>query len=136
MNPGLGDSNVNRKLGIVADDLDDGRVRLTLATDASFHNEVDIVHGGVAMFLLDGAMGRCCCRTLAEGASCATVQLSVQFLARAHGRLEATARLTKRGRSVAFLEAECRREDGELVARAQGTWALLPPRRTPVDADR
>lgn len=118
-------SPFNEKLGIVADDRADGTVSLSLTTDESHMNEVGIVHGAVAMALLDGAMGRCCARTLDPGQMTATVQISIQFLAPASGRLEAVARVTKRGRSVAFLEAECRGSNGTLVARAQGTWAIV-----------
>lgn len=117
-------SPFNQRQGILVEDLADGTVALTLDTDDSFHNEVGFVHGGVAMFLLDGAMGRCCGRTLAPGQSCATVQISVQFLRKATGRLRALGRITRRGRRVAFLEGECHTADGELVARAQGTWAI------------
>ena len=121
-------SPINQRLGVETEDLADGSVRLSLEVDASLNNEVGVVHGGVASLLLDGAMGRACVRTLATDESCATVQLSVQFLARAEGRLEAHGRVIRRGRSVAFLEGECRRSDGVAVARAQGSWAIRAPR--------
>lgn len=119
-------SPVNEKLGVVTEDLADGTVRLSLMADESFHNEVGFVHGGVSTFLFDGAMGRACGRTLDLEArqSCATVQLSVQFLSKAVGRLAAIGRVVRRGRRVAFLEGECVREDGKVVARAQGTWVI------------
>ena len=119
-------SPFNRKLGIASEDLADGRVRLVLETDASFVNEVGIVHGAAPMMLLDGAMGRCCARTLRDGERCATVQISVLFLAAAAGRLTSIATVTKRGKRIVFVEGECHREDGTLVARAQGTWAIVP----------
>lgn len=118
-------SPFNEKLGIVADDRADGTVSLSLDTDASHRNEVGIVHGAIAMTLLDGAMGRCCARTLDPGQLTATVQISIQFLAPARGRLLAVARVTRRGRSIAFLEGECHDDTGALIARAQGTWAIV-----------
>ena len=120
----MDNSPFNQRLGVQAEDLPDGRVRLTLPVDDGFKTEVGAVHGGVAMALLDGAMGRCCVRALEPGTTCATVQLSVQFLAPAAGKLSSLARICKRGRRVAFLEAECHRDDGTLVARAQGTWVI------------
>lgn len=117
-------SPINAALGIEHEDLPDGRVRLALATGPEHVNEVGIVHGGVTALLLDGAMGRCVVRTLASGQSCATVQLSIQYLAPAKGRIEAVARVVKRGRTVAFLEAECTRADGAVVGRAHGTWVI------------
>lgn len=117
-------SPINDKLGIRAQDRADGTVELLLETDASLENEIGSVHGGVAMLLLDGAMGRSVGRTLEPGQACATVQISTQFLAPAQGRLRAVGKVVRRGRSVAFLEGECWREDGTLVARALGTWAI------------
>lgn len=117
-------SPINAALGIAHEDLPDGRVRLALATGPEHVNEVGIVHGGITALLLDGAMGRCAGRTLEPGQTCATVQLSVQYLAPAEGRITAVGRVVKRGRSVAFLEGECTRADGALVARAHGTWVI------------
>jgi uncharacterized protein (TIGR00369 family) len=118
-------SPVNEHLGVETIDHADGTVELRLATGPEHTNEVGIVHGGLTSFLLDGAMGRAIGRTLPEGGACATVQLSVQFLAPARGVVSAIGRVDKRGRRVAFASAECRRvSDGEVVARAHGTWAL------------
>jgi uncharacterized protein (TIGR00369 family) len=117
-------SPINAALGIEHEDLPDGGVRLALSTGPEHVNEVGIVHGGITTLLLDGAMGRCAGRTLAPGQTCATVQLSVQFLAPAEGRIQAVGRVLKRGRSIAFLEGECTRADGAVIARAHGTWVI------------
>jgi uncharacterized protein (TIGR00369 family) len=117
-------SPINAALGIQTEDLPDGRVRLSLETGPDHVNEVGLVHGGVAALLLDGAMGRCVGRTLEPGQGCATVQLSVQFLAPAEGRIAAVARVVRRGRTTAFMEGECTRADGTVVARAHGTWVI------------
>jgi uncharacterized protein (TIGR00369 family) len=119
-------SPVNALLGVEVRDLEDGSVELALATGPEHHNEVGIVHGGITALLLDGAMGRAVGRTLVAGEGCATVQLSVQYLERAEGRLVAHGRSVRRGRTTAFMEAECRRADGRVVARAHGTWVVLP----------
>jgi uncharacterized protein (TIGR00369 family) len=121
-------SPFNEKFGIQSEDLSDGSVALSLEVDSGYANEIGAVHGGVALFLLDGAMGRAAGRTLEPGQGCATIQLTTQFLAPAQGRLRAVGRVVKRGRSVAFLEGECLRQDGTLVARAIGSWAIRPNR--------
>jgi uncharacterized protein (TIGR00369 family) len=121
-------SPANQKLGVAVLDLADGSVQLTLDVDASFDNEVGAVHGGFATFLLDGAMGRAAVRSLNAGETCATVQLSTQFIAPLAGTLRATGRITKRGKRIGFLEGECVDADGRVVARAQGTWAYFPVR--------
>ena len=91
-------------------------------------NEVGAVHGGFATFLLDGAMGRAAVRSLNEGETCATVQLSTQFIAPLAGTLRATGRITKRGKRIGFLDGECVDASGRVGARAQGTWAYFPAR--------
>jgi len=120
-------SPINTLLGIETADLEDGTVELTLTTRAEHHNEVGFVHGGIAALLLDGAMGRAVGRTLEPGQVCATMQLSVQFVSPAVGTIVARSRVVRRGRTTAFMEAECTREDGRIVARAHGTWTIRAP---------
>lgn len=117
-------SPLNRLLGVSVTDLADGEVELTLVPGDEHRNELGAVHGGVVTALLDGAMGRSVGRALEAGGHCATVQLSVQFLAPAEGRLTARSTRIRLGGRVAFMSAECRRDDGTLVATAHGTWAL------------
>lgn len=119
-------SPANRRMGVQVEDLEDGSVRLSLATDETYENEVGSVHGGFTAFLLDGAMGRAAGRSLAPGEVTATLQLSIQYLAPARGRIRATGRIVRRGRTVAFLEAVCEREDGVEIARAHGVWTIRP----------
>ncbi|HKE00974.1 MAG TPA: PaaI family thioesterase [Planctomycetota bacterium] len=118
-------SPINAHLNIASEDLEDGRVRLCLVAGPELKNEVGLVHGGVMSLLLDGAMGRAVARTLATGETCATVHLSVQFLSAAPaGPLCAESRIVKRGRRVAFVDAECMSDDGRVIARATGTWSI------------
>ena len=106
------------------------RARGRVAVRDEVRQPFGLVHGGVASLLLDGAMGRAIVRTLAEGEMCATVHLSVQFLAAAPlTTMRAEGRVVKRGRSVAFLEGEVVGDDGTLVARATGTWAIASKKR-------
>ena len=117
-------SPFNRLLGIQVSDQADGSVELSLAPTDQHHNELGSVHGGLVTSLLDGAMGRSVGLTLAPGDSCATVELSVQFMAPAEGKLTARGRPTRVGGRIAFCEAELRDADSNLIARAHGTWAI------------
>ena len=61
----------------------------------------------------------------AAGVPVVPAAVSVQLLARARpGRLEARGRLLRRGKRLAFAEGEVT-QDGELVARATVTFAVL-----------
>ncbi|QDU67114.1 PaaI family thioesterase [Engelhardtia mirabilis] len=120
-------SSFNQHLGFEVEDREDGTSLVRLPEGHNLRNELGVVHGGVAMALLDSAMGRTAVRSLEPGARAATVQFSVQFLAPAEGRLTASARVARAGRSIAFMEGECIRDDGVVVARAHGTWAVRRP---------
>ena len=119
-------SPLNDHLKIRAEELDGGRVRLSMDAGPEWLNEVGLLHGGLMALLIDGAGGRAAVRTLALGERCATVHLSVQYLkAGRAGRITAEAWIVQRGRRIAFLEGECRGEDGTVLARATGTWSIL-----------
>jgi uncharacterized protein (TIGR00369 family) len=110
-------------LGLREEALEPGRVRVTLRVDERHRNIQGVVHGSVTMALMDTAMGHALTGLLAPGEFCGTTQFSLQFLAAARPGdvLVALGAVTRRGRRIAYLEGECRR-DGELVARAHGTW--------------
>ncbi len=117
-------SPLNALLGVDVLDRKDGAVELRLTPGPQHRNELGAVHGGVVTSLLDGAMGRSVGLALAEGDTCATVELSVQFIGPAEGPLVSLGRPTRLGGRIAFCEAELRNAAGDLVARAHGTWAL------------
>ncbi len=120
------DSAINRFLGIEAEDLPDGNCRLKILVRKEYENETGITHGGIAALLVDGAMGRSVLRQIPEGQTAATVQLSLQYLRPAKGRLVAEGKVVQRGKRMAFVQGECRNEAGELVVLAQGTWVVRP----------
>ena len=101
-----------------------GRVACRLATRTHHQNIQGVIHGSVSMAVLDTAMGHALDSLLEPGQFCSTTQISIQYLraARPGESLEAVGSVTHRGRAVAFLEGELRNGQGELIARAQGTW--------------
>ncbi len=92
-------------------------------------NANGIVHGGVMMTLLDMAMATAVTRTLSPEERTASVNIQTTFLkAASPGRLVATGRLLRRGRTVAFPEGEIVDGDGHVLARGSGVWAIIPKR--------
>jgi uncharacterized protein (TIGR00369 family) len=80
------------------------------------------VHGGVLATMIDVAMGTAVATT--GGESPVTVSLAVTYLSPGRpGRLEATARVRKRGKRLMVVEAEVV-QDGEVVADALGTFSV------------
>jgi len=111
-------------LGLEETRLAPGRVRFSLQTDQRHTNIQGIVHGVVPIALLDSAMGHALDSLLEPGEFCSTTQFSSQFLkaVRPGERIEAVGEVSRRGRRIAYLEGVCRNAEGEIVARAHGTW--------------
>lgn len=84
------------------------------------------LHGGVIAFVLDISMGHLIQRKIGGGT---TVEMKVQYLkAVSSGRVTATGRFLRQGRTLCYLHSELVDEKGELIAYATGTWMVLPKR--------
>jgi uncharacterized protein (TIGR00369 family) len=82
------------------------------------------VHGGVLATMIDVAMGTAVAST--GGQSPVTVSLAVTYLEPGRpGRLEARARVRKRGKRLMVVEAEVVQGD-DVVADALGTFSVKP----------
>ncbi len=82
-----------------------------------------ILHGGAVVSLMDTAAA-CAVHTLLEpGGRTVTVDLTTHFLRPANsGRVEARARVLRRGRRVIILGVEASDGDGALIATATMTY--------------
>jgi uncharacterized protein (TIGR00369 family) len=82
-----------------------------------------IVHGGAVVSLMDTAAA-CAVHTLLEpGGRTVTVDLTVHFLRPATaGRVEARARVLRKGRRVIILAVEATDGEGELIATSTMTY--------------
>ena len=80
------------------------------------------VHGGLLATMLDTAMGNAV--TEVGGERPVTVALTVTYLEPGRaGRLEATARVRKRGKRLLIVEGEVT-QDGDVLADALGTFSV------------
>lgn len=103
----------------------EGGLEVAMAVDDRHENFHGVTHGGVAMTLLDMAMGGAVRRTLGGGEGCASISINTEFLRPApKGRLVARGRVDRRGRTAAFASGEVFDPEGKLVARATGVWAI------------
>lgn len=104
----------------------DGDGASVVAVEAGEHhlNPHGSVHGGVLATMIDVAMGTAVATT--GGESPVTVSLAVTYLEPGRaGRLEARARVRKRGKRLMVVEAEVV-QDGDVVADALGTFSVKP----------
>lgn len=87
-------------------------------------NSWGVAHGGAVMSLLDMTMGMSAKTFDPDAIGAATVELKVNFIAAASGRLRAEGRAVRAGRSLIFVEGEVRDAAGSLIAKGTGTFKL------------
>ena len=109
-------------LRILTETLGKGTARLSMPVEPHLVNSLGTVHGGVIMSLLDVALCTAARTLHPDSIGVITIDLSTSFIGGASGkRLLAEARVLKDGRTMSFVEAEAKNEDGSLVAKAIAT---------------
>jgi uncharacterized protein (TIGR00369 family) len=109
-------------LKILTEELGKGTAKLSLPVEKHLTNSLGTVHGGVIMSLLDVALCTAARTLHPDSIGVVTIDLSTSFIGGGTGaRLLAEARVLKDGRTMSFVEAEARNEDGSLVAKAIAT---------------
>ena len=109
-------------LKILTEALGEGTARLSLPIEPHLTNSLGTVHGGAIVSLLDVALCTAARTLHPESSGVVTIDLSTSFIGGGGGaRLLAEARVLKDGRSMTFVEAEAKNEDGSLVAKAIAT---------------
>jgi uncharacterized protein (TIGR00369 family) len=72
--------SIRRLLGMRFDEIDDGRVVMSLKTRPDFANPEGTVHGGIAATLLDSVLGWAVHTTLPAGIGSTTLELKVNYI--------------------------------------------------------
>jgi uncharacterized protein (TIGR00369 family) len=105
-----------------------GYIKASFFAGENFVNRGGRIFGGFLAAMLDGLCGHAVRSTMTTPVPQVTLELKTSFLGRAdQGTLIGEGWVRHRGKSIAFAEAELRREDGELVARASATLKLGRP---------
>lgn len=92
------------------------------------HNEVGLIHGGLAAALLDTALGTTVVSALPAGTRCAGLNLHIDFLRPLPadgGRVRCEGRITRLGTRVVLADAELSDAAGEPLARASSTVSIV-----------
>lgn len=116
-------------VGYVVDVSDGTQGRCWLDVGPQHLNRHNVLHGGIAVCLLDNASGTTGSLTVdASGrAPFLTVSMNTQFVGPGRqGRVTATGRVTGGGRSLMFIDAELHNEDGSLIAKSSGVYKRVP----------
>ena len=120
--------NIRRLLGMRFDEIDHGRVVMSLETRPDFANPTGTVHGGIAATLLDSVLGCAVHTALPVGIGYTTLELKINYIravATNGETLTATGAVIHSGRRSATAEGNVLDEHGKLVAHATTTCIIL-----------
>ena len=113
-------------IGFTLTAIEPGRAVMELMADVRHANPMGTVHGGILCDIADAAMGMAYASTLDEGESFTTLELKINFLKPVWaGKLVATGRVVRGGRTVGLVECDVVDEKDRLVARATSTCMTL-----------
>ncbi|MCP5112928.1 MAG: PaaI family thioesterase [bacterium] len=113
-------------LGFHLTAVEPGEAVIELEARDRHSNPMGTLHGGVLATIADTSMAVAHSSLLPEGESGATIEMKINFLRPFwQGKLRATGKAIKHGRSLTYLESEVHDEDGALIARASSTCMTL-----------
>lgn len=115
-------------LGLELLDVDVEAKRISLAFNATDQlcNKWGGIQGGMVAAMLDEAMAIVVGLSLEWGQISPTLEMKTSFIAAARpGRILAEAWVIRRGKSVAFVEAELKSDDGILLATGSSTMSFV-----------
>ncbi|HEU4353660.1 MAG TPA: PaaI family thioesterase [Burkholderiales bacterium] len=109
-------------------EVEPGHAVFEMAPGEQHYNPIGVVHGGVAMTLLDSAMGCAVQTQMAAGGGYTTLEAKtnlVRPITSATRRLRAIGKLVHLGKRVATAEGRLEDEQGKLYAHATTTCLIL-----------
>ena len=118
-------------LGFRLVEAEPGHAAFEVVPDERHYNPIGVVHGGLAMTLLDSAMGCAVQTQVPAGATYATLEAKTNLtraITSATGKLRAIGKLVHMGSRVATAEARLVDGEGRLYAHATTTCMVLGER--------
>ncbi len=109
-----------------------GRAVFEIVPGEQHYNPIGVVHGGLALTLLDSAMGCAVHSTLPPGAGYTTLEVKVNLvraITKDTGLIRATGRLIHRGRTTGTAEGDVRDAAGNLLAHGTTTCMIFPAKK-------
>src|SRR6267143_3407025 len=117
---------VGKLIGFRPTSIEHGKAVFELQAGPQHANPMGTLHGGIICDVADAAMGTAYATTLGDGETFTTLELKINFLRPFwSGRLVATARTVKTGRTIGLVECDVTDPDERLVARAMSTCMTL-----------
>jgi len=119
------ESAFSQLLGCHLQRLDAGVAEVALGLQPQLRNRGQKLHGGAIFSLVDIAMGLACSASHGFDQQSVTIECKINYMrAVSDGEVVCTARVLHAGRRTLVVEAQVL-QDEKLVAKAQGTFAVL-----------
>ena len=119
---------IARLLGFNLVEVESGHAVFELAPGEQHYNPIGVMHGGVAMTLLDSAMGCAVQTQMQAGGGYTTLEAKtnlVRPITSTTSRLRAIGKLVHLGKRVATAEGRLQDQEGKLYAHATTTCLIL-----------
>jgi uncharacterized protein (TIGR00369 family) len=111
-------------LGIKIETLELGRAQLTLKCRRELTQGMGYLHGGVITALCDTSVAMALFTMIEEDEKILTIELKVNFLAPADGKIRSLARIIHKGRRTAVGEVDVTNCSGTLLAKGLVTYYI------------
>lgn len=122
---GLTHSAFSELIGCRLQRLETGVAEVAMTLEPHLRNRAGKLHGGAIFSLVDIAMGLACSSSHGFDQQSATIECKINYIrAVSDGDVLCTARVIHPGRRTLVVEADVY-QDEKLVAKAQGTFAVL-----------
>ncbi|MDU9392519.1 PaaI family thioesterase [Pseudomonas japonica] len=122
---GIVQSAFSQLLGCRLQRLEEGVAEVVLGLGPHLRNRGGFLHGGAIFSLVDIAMGLACSSSHGFDQRSVTVECKINYVrAVSEGEVLCVARVLHAGRRTLVLDADVFQDD-KLVAKAQGTFAVL-----------
>ncbi|WP_319557631.1 PaaI family thioesterase [Thiomicrorhabdus sp.] len=113
-------------IGAALKDFHKGSAEVELLVQPYHLQHLGFVHGGVISTLMDNTGWYAAVSNLEPGFTSVTMEIKINYLKPASGKhLLASAEVKRQGRKISFVTIELH-DEGQLVAYATGTYAILP----------
>jgi uncharacterized protein (TIGR00369 family) len=119
---------IAQTLGFSLVEVERGRATFTVEPAEFHYNPIGVVHGGLALTLLDSAMGCAVHSLLDAGVAYTTLEVNANFvrpLTSDIGSVRCTGTVVHAGRTVATAEGRIEDADGRLYAHGTSTLLIL-----------
>jgi uncharacterized protein (TIGR00369 family) len=117
---------IAKLIGFVLTEVGPERAVIEFEAGPQHANPMGTLHGGVLCDIADAAMGMAYAAALGDAETFTTLELKINFLRPFRtGKLTATGRVVKGGRTVGLVECDIVDDQGRLIARASSTCMTL-----------